>query len=149
MKKIRIGGGQGFWGDSSDAAYHMIRKGDLDYMGCDYLAELTMSIMQRQKNRNPQAGYARDFIDLFSNAGKEAYEKNIKIITNAGGVNVPSAVDVIKKVVEDQNMKNFKIGYVTGDDLLDKIDDLISDGVKLLWKRSDHRMPRRRCRYCY
>ena len=130
MKKIRIGGGQGFWGDSSDAAYHMIRKGDLDYMGCDYLAELTMSIMQRQKNRNPQAGYARDFIDLFSNAGKEAYEKNIKIITNAGGVNVPSAVDVIKKVVEDQNMKNFKIGYVTGDDLLDKIDDLISDGVK-------------------
>ena len=60
MKKIRIGGGQGFWGDSPDAAVHMIKHGELDYMACDFLAELTLSIMQRQKLRNPSAGYARD-----------------------------------------------------------------------------------------
>lgn len=60
MKKVSIGGGQGFWGDSPDAAIHMIRHGNLNYMACDYLAELTLSIMQRQKMKNPAAGYARD-----------------------------------------------------------------------------------------
>ena len=88
MKKIRIGGGQGFWGDSNDAAVHMIHEGDLDYMACDYLAELTLSIMQRQKLKNPQAGYARDFIKLLGECGREAYEKKIKIISNAGGMNI-------------------------------------------------------------
>jgi hypothetical protein len=85
-KRIRIGGGQGFWGDSNDAAIHMVRKGDLDYMACDYLAELTLSIMQRQKIKNPEAGYARDFIDLMREVGKESFEKGIGIISNAGGM---------------------------------------------------------------
>ncbi len=130
MKKIRVGGGQGFWGDSNDAAYHMVRNGNLDYMGCDYLAELTMSIMQRKKNRNPNAGYARDFIGMFENIGKEAFDRNVKIITNAGGVNVVGAVDAIKNVAEQQNLTGYKIGYVIGDDLLDKFDGLISDGIR-------------------
>lgn len=56
MKKVAIGGGQGFWGDSPDAAIHMVRTADINYMACDYLAELTLSIMQRQKMKNPQAG---------------------------------------------------------------------------------------------
>ena len=81
MKKISIGGGQGFWGDSPDAAIHMIRHAELDYMACDYLAELTLSIMQRQKMKNPAAGYARDFIGLMKEIGKEAYEKKVGIIT--------------------------------------------------------------------
>ena len=71
-KKIRIGGEQGFWGDSNDAAIHMIRHGNLNYMACDYLAELTLSIMQRQKLKNPNAGYARDFIDLIREIGRES-----------------------------------------------------------------------------
>ena len=58
MKKVSIGGGQGFWGDSPDAAIHMIRHGNLNYMACDYLAELTLSIMKRQERKNPAAGYA-------------------------------------------------------------------------------------------
>ena len=53
MKKVAIGGGQGFWGDSPDAAIHMIRNADIQYMGCDYLAELTLSIMQSSSSRTP------------------------------------------------------------------------------------------------
>ena len=130
MKKVRIGGGQGFWGDSPDAAIHMIREGDLDYMACDYLAELTLSIMQRQKMKNPEAGYARDFIGLMKQAGKEAYEKKIGIITNAGGMNIKGAVDALEAVAKEQGMEGYKIGYVTGDDLLDKIPELLEKGFK-------------------
>ena len=68
MDKVIIGGGQGFWGDSPDAAIHMVRNSNIDYMACDYLAELTPSIMARQKLKNPRAGYARDFL-RFMNEG--------------------------------------------------------------------------------
>lgn len=129
MKSIRIGGGQGFWGDSNDAAYHMVREGNLDYMGCDYLAELTMSIMQKQKNKNPNAGYARDFINLLQNIGKEAYEKKVRIITNAGGVNVKAAVDAVYNMASEKNMTGYKIGYVLGDDLLNNFDNLVGQGL--------------------
>ena len=61
---IRIGNGQGFWGDSIDAPVNLVKDGPLDYLTLDYLAEVTLSIMQRQKIKNPNAGYARDFIDL-------------------------------------------------------------------------------------
>ena len=89
MKKIAIGGGQGFWGDSPDAAIHMIRKADIQYLGCDYLAELTLSIMAKQQLKDPTKGYAPDFVTrLLKEAGKEAWEKNIKITTNAGGMNI-------------------------------------------------------------
>lgn len=130
VKKVSIGGGQGFWGDSPDAAIHMIRHGNLNYMACDYLAELTLSIMQRQKMKNPAAGYARDFITLMKEVGKEAYEKKIGIITNAGGMNIPGAVEALKAVAEEQEMHGYKIGYVTGDDLLDKIPQMIADGCE-------------------
>ena len=110
VKKVSIGGGQGFWGDSPDAAIHMIRHGNLNYMACDYLAELTLSIMQRQKMKNPAAGYARDFISLMKEIGKEAYEKKIGIITNAGGMNITGAVDALKAVAEEQEMHGYKIG---------------------------------------
>lgn len=61
MKKVAIGGGQGFWGDSPDAAIHMIRNADIQYMGCDYLAELTLSIMAKQQLKDPTKGFAPDF----------------------------------------------------------------------------------------
>lgn len=130
VKKISIGGGQGFWGDSPDAAIHMIRHGNLDYMACDYLAELTLSIMQRQKMKNPAAGYARDFISLMKVIGKEAYEKKIRVITNAGGMNITGAVDALKAVAEEQGLHGYKIGYVLGDDLLDQIPRMIAEGCE-------------------
>lgn len=129
-KVIRIGGGQGFWGDSPDAAIDLIKNGDIQYLGCDYLAELTLSIMQRQKLRNPQAGYATDFIKLMKEIAKPAKEKKIKIITNAGGMNILAAVNALKEVIQKQGIKNYRIGYVLGDDIHDNINELIDDGYE-------------------
>jgi hypothetical protein len=129
MKTVKIGGGQGFWGDSPDAAIHMIRHADLDYMACDYLAELTLSIMARQRLKNPAAGYARDFIGLMKEIMADAKHKGVKIVTNAGGMNIASCVDQLKAVAEEKGLKGYRIGYVTGDDLTDKIDDLLAAGV--------------------
>lgn len=129
-KKVRIGGGQGFWGDSNDAAIHMVKHGDIDYMSCDYLAELTLSIMQRQKLKNPQAGYARDFIDLVREIGKESYEKGIRVISNAGGMNIAEIVNEIEKIAKDEDMLGYKIGYVLGDDLKDKLPEFAAQGIE-------------------
>lgn len=129
MKKIAIGGGQGFWGDSPDAAIHMIRKADIQYLACDYLAELTLSIMARQKIKDPSKGYAPDFVTrLLKEAGRQAYDKNIKIITNAGGMNVDGCVEAIKNWALSEGLSGYRIGYVTGDDIKAKIPQLIKEG---------------------
>lgn len=130
MKKVRIGSGQGFWGDSPNAAIHLIKEGNIQYLGCDYLAELTLSIMQRQKLKNPKAGYARDFINLMEIIAKESKEKNIKVISNAGGMNIVEAVKQLSNIVKEQNIPNYKIGYVLGDDIKDQLPNLIKEGLE-------------------
>lgn len=129
MKKVTIGGGQGFWGDSPDAALHMIKAGNLNYLACDYLAELTLSIMQRQKLKNSTAGYARDFVDLYAKGGAECLEKGIKVITNAGGMNIRGCVDALHDVATNNGMSNCKIGYVLGDDLMEQLPSLMAQGI--------------------
>ena len=129
MKKIAIGGGQGFWGDSPDAAIQMIRDGSIQYMACDYLAELTLSIMAKQQLKNPEKGFAPDFVTrILKEAGKEAWEKKIRLCTNAGGMNISGCVDAIKSWAESESMKGYKIGYVTGDSIKEKIPQLLKDG---------------------
>lgn len=131
MKTIRIGGGQGFWGDINDAAIHMVKKGDLQYLACDYLAELTLSIMQRQRQRNPEKGFAQDFIAMLREILPVCMEKNIKVLSNAGGMNVAGAVDEARKLADALNIKKLKIGYILGDDLLDKLADLQAQGIAM------------------
>lgn len=130
MDKVIIGGGQGFWGDSNDAAIHMVRHSNINYMACDYLAELTLSIMARQKLRNPQAGFARDFLDMVRICGKEAFEKQIRILTNAGGMNIEGMVEGLKEIALEQGMQGLKIGYVTGDEISAEIPRLLAEGVE-------------------
>lgn len=130
MEKIVIGGGQGFWGDSDDAAIHMIRNSNINYMACDYLAELTLSIMARQKLKNPQTGYARDFLGMMKECGKEAYEKNIRILTNAGGMNIEGLVEALALQASSQGLQGMKIGYVTGDEISEQIPELLKQGIK-------------------
>lgn len=131
-KTIKIGGGQGFWGDSPDAAIEMIHSQKLDYMAMDFLAELTLSIMQRQKLKNPKAGYARDFINIMEVIAEEAYAKNTRIITNAGGTNILSAVDALKSVIQKKGLKGYKIGYVLGDDLLERMPEFMEKGIPFI-----------------
>lgn len=130
-EKIRIASGQGFWGDLIDAPYHQVTKGPVDYLVMDYLAEVTMSILQKQKNKNPEFGYARDIPDLMKRILPICKEKNIKVITNGGGVNPLSCANAVIKVANELGIKNLKIGIVLGDNILDRLDDIIASGAEL------------------
>ena len=94
-KKVRIGSGQGFWGDSLDAPVHMVEGGPLDYLMMDYLAEVTMSIMQKQRSRDPATGFARDFVPLMERVLPTALKRNVKVVTNAGGVNPRACAEAV------------------------------------------------------
>lgn len=130
-ESIRIASGQGFWGDLPNAPINQVRKGPIDYLVMDYLAEVTMSIMQKQKLRNENYGYARDFVGVISEVLPDIVDKGIKVISNAGGVNPEACKDRILEVVEEQGYKDIKVAVVDGDNILDRIDDLIADGHEL------------------
>ena len=127
-KIIKIANGQGFWGDSIDAPYNLVKHGEIDYLTLDYLAEVTLSIMQRQKLKDPNKGYATDFVDLMYRILADIVEKKIKVITNAGGVNPEICKDKLLKIAEELEL-NIKIAIIKGDDILNNIDSLISNGV--------------------
>ena len=103
--KIRIASGQGFWGDLQRAPIDQVRKGQIDYMMLDYLAEVTMSIMQKQKLKDPKLGYAKDLVQLFDEILPDIVQKGIKVVTNGGGVNPLACRDAIFAVA-----KKHKIG---------------------------------------
>lgn len=130
-KSIKIASGQGFWGDLPDAPVHQVKKGDIDYLVMDYLAEVTMSIMQKQRMRNEKFGYARDFVDVVASTLKEVKNEGVKIISNAGGVNPRACKDAILEVAREQGISGLKIAVVDGDDILPRLDDLIADGHTL------------------
>ena len=129
--KIRIASGQGFWGDLIDAPYHQVTKGDIDYLVMDYLAEVTMSILQKQKNKKPNLGYARDLPELMKRILPVCKEKGIKVITNGGGVNPVACADAILDEALKLNIEDLKIAVVLGDDIKDRIDELFAAGAEL------------------
>ncbi len=129
---IRIASGQGFWGDLLSAPIMQVRRGPIDYLVMDYLAEVTMSILQKQKLRNPSLGYARDFIETMDTIIEDVVRKGIRIITNAGGVNPRAAAEAVLAVARSHGINGLRIGIVTGDDILHRIDDLIAAGYPLL-----------------
>ena len=129
--KIRIASGQGFWGDLLTAPVDQVTKGPIDYMMMDYLAEVTMSIMQKQKRKDPKLGYAKDLVELFEKILPICVEKNIKVITNGGGVNPLACSEAILNVARKLGIKQLKIGVVLGDDILDRIDELAQQGIEL------------------
>ena len=125
---IRIGNGQGFWGDSIDAPVNLVKGGPLDYLTLDYLAEVTLSIMQRQKLKNPEAGYASDFINLIKRILPEIQGNGLKVITNAGGVNPQSCREKLLKLSEDFGNK-IKIGVIQGDNIYPDLQQLRDKGI--------------------
>ena len=130
-RPVRIANGQGFWGDSVDAPVRLIEGGPLDYLTLDYLAEVTMSIMQKQRRRDPSQGYARDFVQLIRRTLPQIRERGIKVVANAGGVNPEACRRALLEVAREQGAEGMKIGTVTGDDILDRLDELVDSGVKL------------------
>ncbi len=125
---IRIASGQGFWGDLLTAPLMQVSKGDIDYLMLDYLAEVTMSILQKQKLKNPSLGYAKDLVQTCEDVLPFIASKGIKLITNGGGVNPEGARDAVFAVAKKLGIKGLKIGVVMGDNILMHIDGLIADG---------------------
>jgi hypothetical protein len=128
MKSVRIANGQGFWGDSVDAPLELLAGGPIDYLGLDYLAEVTLSIMMRQKLRNPQAGYATDFLDFVRRALPQLVEKNVKVVTNAGGLNPRACRERVFEIARELGIRGLKVGIVEGDDLLARLPGLVAAG---------------------
>ncbi|MGH9819286.1 MAG: acyclic terpene utilization AtuA family protein [Pyrinomonadaceae bacterium] len=129
---VRVAGGQGFWGDLLTAPVDQVRGGPIDYLMLDYLAEVTMSILQKQRSRDPNAGYARDFISLMKEILPDCVEKDIKVLSNAGGVNVTGCAEAIRDTARGLGLSGkVKIGVVTGDDILGRLDEFATDGVEI------------------
>ena len=129
---IRIANAQGFWGDSLEAPLEQLRGGPIDYLTLDYLAEVTMSILQKQYARDPQAGYARDFPQMIERGAKEIVQRGVKVVANAGGVNPETCGEAVAAALARAGYPGRrKIGVVTGDNILDRLDDLVARGIEL------------------
>jgi hypothetical protein len=129
---VRVAAGQGFWGDWLEAPRRQVEGGPVDYLMLDYLAEVTMSILQKQKERDPKMGYARDFIGAMESVLTAVVERGVRVIANAGGVNPVACADAVRELARSKGVGGkVKIGVVTGDDLLPRLDDLISRGHAL------------------
>lgn len=125
---VRIGGAAGFWGDSPDAVRQMLGAG-VDYIMLDYLAEVTMAILARARERAPEKGYATDFIDVMNLVLQHGGDKAPRIVTNAGGVNPRACRDALLSLAAKLGVSP-KIAIVEGDDLLDRCGELATMGLK-------------------
>ncbi len=138
MKSIRIGNGCGFWGDNLDAPVLLAEKGQLDYLTLEYLAELTMSILALQKRKNSEYGYARDFLTVLERLCPILKaQPRLKIITNAGGMNPQVCAAKAKEILDRAGLQDRKIATVDGDDLLPRLDELLSQGHEMKNLESD------------
>jgi hypothetical protein len=123
---IRIANGQGFWGDWLEAPVRLVEQGPIDYLALDYLAEVTMSILQKQRQADPSLGYARDFPPLIARLAGQIRERGITVIANAGGVNpVACAREVVRLA------PGLKVAVVLGDDVYHRLDEFLAKGYDL------------------
>ena len=129
---VRIASGQGFWGDLLSAPVAQVRRGPVDYLMLDYLAEVTMSIMQKQRSRDATKGYATDFVPLMGEILPDCAEKNIRVVANAGGVNADGCRDAVLDVARNAGLKGkVRIGVVAGDDIMHRLEELVGSGHEL------------------
>lgn len=128
---IRIGNCSGFYGDRLSAAREMVEGGEIDVLTGDYLAELTMAILFNQKlKRGDKAGYVGTFLKQLKDVAQICSDKNIKIVTNAGGLNPKSMAEDAIQLIESLDL-DLKVAYITGDDLMTKIEKIKSSGEQL------------------
>jgi hypothetical protein len=126
---VRIGNGCGFWGDNLDAPVLLAEHGRLDYLTLEYLAELTMSILALQKQRDPQAGFAGDFLDALERLAPQLRaQTGLKIVTNAGGMNPAACAARARALLDRAGLADRRVAVVSGDDLLPRLDQLLAEG---------------------
>jgi hypothetical protein len=125
---VRIGCASAFWGDSSAGAEQLVRRGDIDFLVFDYLAEITMSLLARARARKPELGYVPDFVDAVAPLLREIKEKRIRLVSNAGGINPLAAAAALRRKAEEAGVA-LNIAVVTGDDLSDRAQDVRAAGI--------------------
>jgi hypothetical protein len=131
-KTVRVAAGQGFWGDWLEAPVRQVQGGPIDYLMMDYLAEVTMSIMQKQKSRDPALGYARDFPPLMERLLPDIVERGVRVTSNAGGVNPRGCAEQVLEAARRLGLAGkVRVGLVSGDDILPRLDELLAAGHEL------------------
>src|SRR6185436_2564045 len=128
---LRIAAGQGFWGDWLEAPARQVAGGPIDVLMMDYLAEVTMSILQKQRARDPKLGYATDFVAAMDRLLPELKARRVRVIANAGGVNPRACAEAVLAAARRHGLTGLKVATVTGDDLLSRLDDLVARGHPL------------------
>lgn len=131
MNSVRIGAGQGFYGDTPDGAVDVATSGDVRYICFDALAELTMAILQKDRMRNPEGGYTRDLPGFMRRLLPITHPMGIRLITNAGGMNPAGAAETVRGVARDLGMNDLRVASVSGDDISARVDELIAAGIDL------------------
>lgn len=132
MRSVRIAAGQGFWGDWPEAPVRQVQGGPIDYLMMDYLAEVTMSILQKQRSRDASLGYARDFPPLMERLLPQLVQRKIRVISNAGGVNPRAAGEAVLAAARKLGLQGkVRVGIVSGDDLMPRLDALLAGGIAL------------------
>src|SRR5947209_2276969 len=132
MTKVRIGNGCGFWGDNPDAPLRLAESGQLDYLTLEYLAELTMSILGLQKQRQPDAGFATDFLGVLERLVPVLKSQpQLKVITNAGGMNPLACAGRAREILNRHGLANRGVAVVSGDDLMPQLDAMLGKGYAL------------------
>jgi hypothetical protein len=128
MRSVRIGAAQAFYGDRLAPAVDMARRGNVAYLCFDCLAELTMAILQKDRQRDPTLGYTRDVVPVMREMLPHCAKTGIKLITNAGGINPRGAAAAILPIARELGL-NVKVATVTGDDVLPQISALAAAGA--------------------
>ena len=130
MKSVRIAGGLGFYGDSWQPIKASIERGNVQYVASDHLAELTLAILQKDRQRDPKLGYTRDLVPMLADVLPIAVPRGIKFILNAGGLNPLAAREVLLSALRKFGLK-LKVGVVLGDAVQERLDELREVGVAL------------------
>ncbi len=129
-RKIRIGNAGGYWGEDPDALRRQLVGGKLDYVTLDFLAEITMSILQKQRARDPELGYAADFVDQMRECLPIMARTGTRVITNAGGINPLGLGRRLRDLARELGL-DVTVGVVRGDDIVDRLEELAAAGEPL------------------
>jgi hypothetical protein len=129
MRSVKLGTGTAYWGDTLLPARDMVERADIEYLCCDHLAELTMSILAKNKRRNPERGFTSDLIPLLRSVLPTARERGIRIISDGGGANPHAAGRAAVQLCHELGLTGLRIAVVDGDDVADRIDELMGQGI--------------------
>jgi len=131
MKTVRMGAGSGYWGDLLEPAIDLAKRGELDYLGFDFLAELTMSLLQRAKRRNPDTGYIPDVVPWMRALLPITHGNGTRMVLNGGGTNCEAAAEAVLRVARDADLTQLRVAAISGDDLTSRIGEFRQAGVTL------------------